>query len=109
MQTAKIYNSDFEFICKFANPNDFIFLDPPYYDTFDQYQSNGFTEQDHLRLHREFVDLTKLGVKCMMTNNYCDYICDLYKDFTIQIVPVKRAINCNAEKRSGQEVIITNY
>ena len=39
-----------------------------------------------------------------------DLIKELYKDFNIHIIEVKRSINSNGEKRGKvEEVIITNY
>ena len=44
-----------------------------------------------------------------MTNNDCDFIKNLYKDFNIKVVDVKRMINCDGKNRVGKEVIVTNY
>ena len=45
----------------------------------------------------------------MLTNHNTKLINDLYKDFNIDVVNVKRLINRDANKRTGEEVIITNY
>ena len=45
----------------------------------------------------------------MLTNHNTKLINDLYKDFRIDVVNVKRLINRDANKRTGEEVIITNY
>ncbi len=44
----------------------------------------------------------------MLTNHNTELIRDLYKDFYITVLKVKRLINSNASKRVGEEVIITN-
>ena len=38
-----------------------------------------------------------------------NFIKELYKDFDIDVVQVKRMINADASNRTGTEVIITNY
>ena len=109
LQHTHILSGDFERACERATKGDFVFFDSPYYDTFDNYQANGFSEDDHLRLANLFNTLTEKGVKCMLTNNDCDFIKDLYKGYYIDEVDVRRNINSDASKRTGKEVIIRNY
>lgn len=109
LQKCTIKCGDFEDACRDARSGDFIFLDPPYYDSFDTYQSGGFSEADHIRLARLFKKLSKEGVYCIETNSNCDFIKELYKDFSIDIINVKRMINCDSAKRTGCEIIITNF
>lgn len=109
LNKATILQGDFEAACKDAQPGDFVFFDSPYYDTFDTYQAGGFDEAAHRRLAALFKELSDRGVKCMMTNSNTDFIKDLYSEFNIDVVNVKRMVNCDASKRTGQEVIVTNY
>ena len=106
---ATILNVDFEEACKTATEGDFVFFDSPYYDTFDTYQSGGFTEQDHVRLATLFNRLTEQNVYCVLTNSNSDFIKDLYSEHRIEVVDVKRMVNRDANGRTGQEVIIRNY
>jgi DNA adenine methylase len=109
LRKATILQGDFEAACKNAQPGDFVFFDSPYYDTFDTYQAGGFDEAAHRRLAALFKELSDRDVKCMMTNSNTDFIKELYSEFNIEIVNVKRMVNCDASKRTGQEVIVTNY
>ena len=106
---ATILQGDFEAACQDAKEGDFVFFDSPYYDTFDTYQAGGFDEAAHRRLAALFKKLSDRGVKCMMTNSNTDFIKELYSEFNIEVVNVKRMVNCDATKRTGQEVIVTNY
>ncbi len=45
----------------------------------------------------------------MLTNHDTDLIRELYKDYNITVVAVRRSINRNGDNRKGKEVIITNY
>ena len=47
----------------------------------------------------------------MLSNNDTPLVYELYgnKGYKIQSIDVKRLINRNAKKRTGKEVIITNY
>ena len=45
----------------------------------------------------------------MLTNHNTEFIRDLYNDFNIEVVDVKRMINSDANNRVGKEIIIRNY
>lgn len=109
LKKTKIMCGDFSKACNDAEKWDFVFFDSPYYDTFDTYQAGGFSEMDHIRLFELFKTLSDNGVYCMMTNSNYDFIKNLYKDFNIKVIDVKRMINCDGKNRVGKEVIVTNY
>lgn len=113
LQKTEIYNEDFTFILKNAKKGDFIFFDSPYAplndNSFDAYTKTGFSKEDHIRLSEEFKRLDRLGCYIILTNHNTDLIRELYKDFNIEEVNVKRMVNSDSSKRFGKEVIITNY
>ena len=45
----------------------------------------------------------------MLTNHDTELIRELYKDYNIKVVDVRRSINRNGNNRKGKEVIIINY
>ena len=45
----------------------------------------------------------------MLTNSNEDFIKDLYKDYNIDVVQVRRTINKSGADRKGEEIIVTNY
>lgn len=108
-----ITNGDFESTCADAKAGDFIFFDSPYAplkaDTFEAYTKEGFSREEHIRLSRLFRELTGRGCNCMLTNHNTPFIRELYDGFSIDVVAVRRSINSDASKRTGTEVIITNY
>lgn len=105
---------DFEKACESVLPGDFVYFDSPYIPesetaNFTDYTSNGFTYDDHERLSYLFKKLDSLGAKLMLSNNDVPLIHSLYSDYNIFSFNTKRMINCDAAKRTGREVIITNY
>lgn len=112
-QDVVINNGDFSEILNTAGKDDFVFFDSPYdliNDTsFESYTKSGFPLEEHIRLADIFKELTTKGVLCMLTNHNTHLINELYKDFNIEVVTVRRSINSDATKRKGEEVIITNY
>lgn len=94
---------------------DFVYFDPPYHptsqDSFVKYVSNGFTEQDQIRLRDFALELTKKGVNVMLSNSDADFINNIYKKgFNITKITAPRVVNCKADKRqSVYETLITNY
>jgi len=105
---------DFEEVCMDCEEGDFIFFDSPYVPTsktagFVDYTKESFKEEDHRRLARLYRELTEKGCYCLLTNSNTDFVKELYDGFEIIEVDVNRAINSDAKKRTGKEVIITNY
>ena len=110
----KIISADFEEICATVKKGDFVYFDSPYVPEsetayFTDYTKNGFNKDDHERLARLYKDLDKRGAYLMLSNNNVPIVHELYKEFNIEEIEVKRLINRNANKRKGKEVIITNY
>lgn len=113
LKHVKIYNQDFEKTVKNAQKGDLVFFDSPYAplnpQSFDSYTKEGFSIEEHIRLSELYKSLSKKGVFCILTNHNTEFIRDLYQDFTIEEVNVKRMINSDSKNRVGKEVIITNY
>ena len=93
----------------------FIFFDSPYAPlnpfSFESYTKEGFDVESHERLAALYDELTTRGCYCMLTNHNTDFINNLYggKGYKIDVVSVKRLINSDASKRTGEEVIICNF
>lgn len=113
LQRAEIVNQDFEKTCEEADKGDFVFFDSPYDllndNSFEAYDKSGFSKENHIRLANLYKRLSDKGCYCMLTNHNTKLINELYKDYNIEVVSVKRLINSDASKRIGGEVIITNY
>lgn len=110
----EIREGDFETACADAKTGDFVYFDSPYIPVsktanFTDYTKDGFSYEDHCRLAELSKRLNDAGVKIMLSNNDVDLVYELYDGFKIKGVDVKRAINRDASKRTGKEVIITNY
>lgn len=111
---VEIRQGDFEAACADVRPGDFVYFDSPYVPisetaNFTDYTKDGFSLEDHKRLAALYRRLSEQGVKVMLSNHNVPLVHELYNGFTIVQVDVRRAINRDASKRSGKEVIITNY
>ena len=111
---VEIRQGDFEAACFDVQPGDFVYFDSPYVPVsetanFTDYTKDGFSLEDHKRLAALYRRLSEQGVKVMLSNHNVPLVHELYSGFTIEQVDVRRAINRDASKRSGKEVIITNY
>lgn len=110
----KILCQDFSATCENVQAGDFVYFDSPYIPVsetanFTDYTKDSFSYEDHLRLANLFKKLSGRGAKIMLSNHDVPLIYELYKDFNITKVDVRRLINCDARKRMGHEVIVTNY
>ena len=110
----EIRQGDFEAACFDVKPGDFVYFDSPYIPisktaNFTDYTKDGFSLEDHRRLSSLYRKLAEQGVYVMLSNHSVPLVQELYSGFKIVQIEVRRAINSDASKRSGKEVIITNY
>lgn len=109
-----IRQGDFELACSDISSGDFVYFDSPYIPisetaNFTDYTKDGFSLEDHRRLAGLFRRLDSIGAKVMLSNHNVPLAHKLYDGFEIETVDVRRAINRDASKRVGKEVIVTNY
>ena len=105
---------DFEAACGDVKPGDFVYFDSPYVPEsatadFTGYAAGGFGLSDHERLAALFRRLDGIGAKVMLSNNDVPLVRELYGGYHIQAFDVKRMINSDAGRRTGREVLVTNY
>lgn len=107
--------TDFAEVLQGARKGAFVYLDPPYdpvSDTasFTGYDKGGFGRDEQVRLKETCDKLHKKGVKFLLSNSATDFIKDLYKDYQIEVIQAKRAINSKPDKRGEvDEVLVRNY
>lgn len=110
----EIRQGDFEAACADVKKGDFVYLDSPYIPisataNFTDYTKDGFPLEDHKRLANLFKRLSDEGAFVMASNSNAPLVHELYSGYNIREVDARRSINRDASKRSGKEVIITNY
>ncbi len=114
LKKVEIFLGSFEICLDFAEKDDFIYFDPPYFplsDTalFTSYTKNSFDRSSQIKLFEVFKELNNRGCNLMLSNSYSEFILDLYKDFKIITLKAKRNINSNSQKRGLiNEVLILN-
>lgn len=113
LKTVQFHNTDFGDVVKTATSGDVVFFDPPY-DTdeaiksegFVGYQKSGWKRSDLVRLKLVCDELVEKGCKVIISNNATEFVTDLFKDYSIKEVMVKRSVNRDGNNRKGKEVII---
>ncbi len=105
----------FEDVLVHAQPNDFVYFDPPYEpvsetSSFASYAQGGFNRDDHVRLYWVFEELSRRGCKVMLSNSDTPFLRALYSRFRIAVIDAARSINSKGDGRgSVNELIVTNY
>ena len=108
-------NTDFQEALKGIRKGSFVYFDPPYDPVTDSanftgYSKGGFDRNEQERLKKVCDELNKKGIKFLLSNSATSYIKDLYKDYTIEVIKAKRAINSNGDLRGEiDEVLVRNY
>lgn len=112
---VRIFSGDYDDILKGLDKSSFVYLDPPYHpisesSSFTGYVQGGWTMSDQVRLREACDELTKKGVKFLLSNSASGLIKDQYRNYNIRIVKATRSINVDAEKRGEvDELLIRNY
>jgi len=107
--------TDFEETLMGAGKGAFVYFDPPYDPVSDKasftgYDKGGFDQDEQIRLKKTCDKLNEKGVKFLLSNSATDFIKDLYKDYKIEVIQAKRAVNSKADKRGEiDEVLVMNY
>lgn len=113
LKKAEIICGDYLLVLEhYAQPGDFVFLDPPYlpiseYSDFKRYTKEQFYEEDHVELAKMVMTLHERGCTVVLTNSNHPLVHELYAPFTIDVIQTKRHISCNGNTRKGEDVIVT--
>lgn len=113
LKKAEILCGDYILVLEhYAQPGDFVFLDPPYlpiseYSDFKRYTKEQFYEEDHIELAKMVMTLHERGCHIVLTNSNHPLVHELYAPFTIEVIQTKRHISCNGSTRKGEDVIVT--
>lgn len=87
-----------------AKAGDLVYFDPPYDPvsktaSFVGYTNEGFGPAEQEKLAATFTALANRGVHVVLSNSDTPFIRKLYKDFRIDTLHVRRAINSRADRR----------
>lgn len=110
-KNVSLSNLDFEDFLNTIelNPNDFIFLDPPYDSEFSEYDQNSFSQNDQKRLASFLIKTT---AKWMVVIKETDFIRNIYTHPNINITTFDKNYTYNVRGRNNRSVthlIVTNY
>ena len=115
LQDVEIECCSFESLLDNIGKDDFVYLDPPYVplsatSSFTSYSKGNFDLKMQKSL-KEFCDeLNKKGVKFILSNSSAEFVLELYKDYNIEEVYAKRAINSKGDGRGPvKEVLVSNF
>ncbi len=106
---------DFETVLRAASKGDFVYLDPPYdplsqTSSFTGYNRGGFDGDEQIRLSRACRRLDEQGVKFLLSNSATGLIKELYREYRIETIQARRAVNARGDGRGGvDEVLVRNY
>lgn len=108
LKTIRIENKDYSIILEQTEPDDFVFLDPPYIEQkkYD-FQYNKNENFSIYNLKNELDELTKRKVKWLMTQIDTVQVREIFKKYNIKSYTNNYSIKNSLS--SKKELIITNY
>jgi len=112
LANATILHGDYLTVLqRYAKRGDFAFVDPPYapvgeFADFKRYTKEQFHRPDHEALAAEVRRLQALGCSVVLTNSNISFTRELYAGFDLAVVKTRRNINCDGDKRRGEDLIV---
>ena len=110
LQNMTIEYEDFSAIKKEIKRGDFIYLDPPYLNSTQNYTREGFSLANHIEL-KELCDyIDSVGAYFLLSNSNNETTRELYNNFNIDYVDMRQNINPDKSKRENtKEILVSNY
>jgi DNA adenine methylase len=114
LEGVQIRHLDFELCLHDVTPEDFVYLDPPYYklggySDFNRYTPGQFRETDHIRLAAWCRELDLRGVRWAVSNSDTPFIAELFEGYRVERLENRREINLVSGDRDITELLIMNY
>lgn len=109
-----VLNEMYEDTLSQVRRKDFVYFDPPYpplNDTsyFQHYSIDKFPNYRQSELAEHAQELSRIGAFVMISNAETPMIKSIYKGWNMKRVSAYRYMNCKAERKTVNELIITNY
>jgi len=107
--------TDFRKTIAATGPEDFVYVDPPYFplsatSNFTSYTRKDFGVEAQRELAALYADAARRGVRLMLSNSNTEVVEELYRAFRIHHVLARRAINCQGDKRGAiSEIVVLSY
>lgn len=110
LKNVELSSADYRSLKEQIKPNDLVYLDPPYLNTFANYTKDGFTLEDQVKV-KEFCDqITQIGAYFMLSNSANEDIYYLFNDYNVEVIHTRYSVSGKAKGRTpAREVIVTNY
>ena len=117
LENVIFFSKDFSELEDLISDKTFFYLDPPYLPETDKqehirYTPDGFSIDEQKRL-KEFIDKINLkGGKFILSNSDTEngFFYDLYKEYVIDKVKIKRVISANNDfRKETTELMIKNF
>lgn len=107
---VRLLTGDMSYVERFAIRYDFVYIDPPYDETYSAYTGEPFGREQQVATARLFDRLTELGVYVMLSNSDTSLTRDLYKKHRVERIWRSGSFSSAAARRPHvPELLVRNY
>lgn len=112
--SAKIICESFIYTERYAAPRTTFYLDPPYVpisetESFVGYSMDGFSLDAQMQLVAFCHRISDKGANFVLSNSDCELTRNMYKDFKIKSVSIKRTVGGKgSDRKTVGEILVTN-
>jgi DNA adenine methylase len=113
IQSVHFICCDFKTSLSAPKSKDFMYLDPPYAPetkkSFVGYTENGFDLQAHKDLFNMIREAHVERTKFLLSNAWVELVIENFRDFEMEEIKARRAINSKKPDSTTSEILIRNY
>lgn len=106
IRDAEITCQTFSIALKDVKENDLVYVDPPYYKTYNDYTSNGFGVEGQVHLFNVLQNMCDRGAHVFASNSDTEYVQSLYKGWERVVLSRKGTVSCGEDRSNVDELLM---
>ena len=106
IRDAEITCQTFSIALKDVKENDLVYVDPPYYKTYNDYTANGFGVEGQIHLFNVLQNMCDRGAHVFASNSDTEYVQSLYKEWERVVLSRKGTVSCGEDRSNVDELLM---
>jgi DNA adenine methylase len=106
IRDAEITCQTFAIALKDVKENDLVYVDPPYFKTYNDYTANGFGVEGQIHLFNVLQNMCNRGAHVFASNSDTEYVRSLYSDWERVVLSRTGTVSCGEDRSNVNELLM---
>jgi len=106
IRNAEITCQTFSIALKDVKENDLVYVDPPYYKTYNDYTANGFGVEGQVHLFNVLQNMYNRGAHVFASNSDTEYVRSLYQGWEQVVLSRTGTVSCGKDRSNVDELLM---